>query len=171
MEVFGLCRLANSSAFTIAAGMRRQIQKNVFPNEWREIDRLRSVQFGMQCEGRDLDVVPEFFETGDATQFDQLFERPVYPTRAFRNSNVDFVLHRPDATYAFGFQLRSQAIFLAFEIQSFRWDLFEMNFHFRILSPSQRLNFFPSELVTTAGTNFEMSPPSRAISFTNRELK
>ena len=143
--------------------MRWQIQKNVFPHERRKINRLRAVQFGMNRKRRRLDVVNKFFETTNASQLDRLNKRAVRPERTFRNADVDLVFHRPEAVDSFRFQFRNEAIFFAFEVQALGGNLLQMDFHF--------LNFFPSALATMPGTNFETSPPSRAISFTNRELK
>lgn len=143
--------------------MRRQIQQKVFPHERRKIDRLRPAQFGVDRERRNFHVLDKFFETADASELDRLRERAVGPKRTFRHADVDFVLHRTGATNSVRFQIADQTIFLPLQMQSLGWNLFEMNFHF--------LNFFPSKLATVAGTNFETSPPSRAISFTSRELK
>jgi len=143
--------------------MGRQIQKNVFPHERRKIDRLRAVQFGMNRECRRIDVVNKFFETTNASQLDRLHKGAVRPERTFRDADVDLVFHWPDAMHSFRFQFRDQTIFFAFEMQALGRNLLQMDFHF--------LNFFPSALATMPGTNFETSPPSRAISFTKRELK
>src|SRR5258708_1504567 len=127
------------------------------------------MKFRVERERGNLDVVNEFLQAGHARQLDRLFKRTICPKRAFRNSDEDLVLHRSDAANAFRLELGNQAIFLAFEVQSFRRNLFQMNFHARNLS-IQALNFFAKALATTAGTNLDTSPPSRAISFTNREL-
>ena len=73
-------RLTNAAAFAIAARVGRQVQQNVLPHERPQIDRLRTMKLGVQCERGNFDIVNELFQTSDARQFNRLFEGTIYPS-------------------------------------------------------------------------------------------
>ena len=116
-------------------GIGRQIQQNVLAHEWRDIDVLRPVQFGVEHERRNVDFVLELFETGYAAQLNRLRDRSVGPKRAIGNSEVEAVTHRPDAANFRRRDVAKRTIFFADEMQTFRRDLVQMDLHSRNLWP------------------------------------
>ena len=156
-------RGADAAAVAIAMRIGRQIEQEIFPNERCQIDRFRSAEFMMDREIRNLDRVHETFETGNAGQFDRLRERATGPERAFGNPEIERVSQRTGANDFVPLELGDWAILLAFQVEAVGWNLSQMNFHFP--------NFRAKAAATTAGTKAAISPPSRAISFTIRELK
>ena len=143
--------------------MRRQVEQNIFANVGREIDDFRPGQFVMDRERGHLDVEAKRLETANAFQFDRLREMTGDPKRAFRNAKIERVTQRPGANNSFRFQVGDRAFFRAFEMLALNLNLAQMNFH--------SFSFFRSAFATLAGTKSVTSPPSRAISFTIRELR
>ena len=107
----------------------RQIQQDILAHERRDIDVLRAVQFGMERERRNLDFVVELFETGHAAQLNRLRNRSIGPKRAIGNAEVETVTHRADAPNFRRCDVAERTIFFADEMQTFRRDLVQMNFH------------------------------------------
>ena len=113
-------------------------------------------------EGRHFDVEAKRLEAPHAFQFDRLDEMARYPERAFRNPQVERVSQRPGADHAFRGQFGNRTFLPTFEMKAIGLDLTEMDFH---------LSFLLSSIATRPGTKSFTSPPSRAISFTIRELR
>jgi len=88
----------------------------------------------MQCKGRDLNHVHKFLQTRNATQLHRLRERSTRPQRTARNTEIDIVMQRANATNSLSFEFRNRTFFVPFEMQPFGWNLFQMNFHSRNLS-------------------------------------
>ena len=114
--------------------MRRQIQQQVLAHEWRKIDRLRSAQLGVDCKCRNLNLVHKFFQTRNAPQLHRLRQRSTRPQRPTRNTQVDTVMERTSTTNSLRLQFRNRAFLIPLEMQTFSWNLFQMNFHSRNLS-------------------------------------
>jgi len=131
---FDLLWLANSAGISVATRVGRQIQQKVLAHEWREIDRLRPAQLGVHGKCRHLNLVHKFFQTRYAPQFHRLRQRSTRPQRPARNTQVDIVMERSSATNSFLLQFRNRAVLIPFEMQTFRWNLFQVNFHSRNLS-------------------------------------
>jgi hypothetical protein len=125
----GLRRFANAAAIAVATRMRGQIEQQILSQKRRQIDRLRPVQLRVQGKCRHLDLVYKFFETRDTAQLHPLLKRSVRPKRAGRNSDVDVVRQRPDAADALRLQFGNRAILIALQMQTFGWNLFQMNLH------------------------------------------
>src|SRR2546423_6731521 len=85
------------------------------------------------------------------------------PERTFRDPEIERVTQRTRADDAFRFQFRNRTLFFALEMLALVLNLAEMDFH--------SFNFARNAFATRAGTKSVTSPPSRAISFTIRELK
>ncbi len=153
----------SASALAVTVRIGRQIQQDVFANERRQVDRLRSTKLGVQSEIPDFDDVGELLQTGHANHLDWLRERAVSPERTVGDTDIERIAQWSRADGAFFRQLRDGAFLLAFEVETLGSDLSEMNFH--------DLNFLVKAVATGGGTNFAMSPPRRAISFTILELK
>ena len=158
--------IANSAALAIAMRIGRQIEQNVFSHERREIDHLRPGQLGVNGKSRHLDLERKRLETADATQFDRLRQRSVCPKRAFGNPDVERIAQRPGAVGSLPPRARESDNLLRLPDAGLRpesgGDEFSSNlsvFLVRTLPPH------------CAGTNSLTSPPSRAISFTIRELR
>ena len=152
-----------SAAFAIAMRMGGKIQQNIFANVRREIDHFRTGQLVMDRKRRNFDVEPKRFETADALQFNRLRQVAGDPERTFGKAKVERVTQRTGAGDAFRFHLRDRTLFLAFEVLALGLDLAQMNFHIA--------SFARNAFATRAGRKFFTSPPSRAISFTIRELR
>src|SRR5690348_12384558 len=83
----------------------------------------------MKRERWDLDFVLELFETSHACQLDGLRDRSIRPKRAVRNSEIKAVTHRPDTTNFLRSQVAQGTILLTGEMQTFRRNLVQVNFH------------------------------------------
>jgi hypothetical protein len=141
----------------------------------------------MNRERFHLDIEFERLEAADAFQFHRLGQGAGRPKGSFGNTEIERVSERPGANDVFAGEIGDGAFFLAFEVQPVGLDLAEVNFHCTNRSIVGRLcqtppgrprrftdtpyNFFLSALATRAGTKSVTSPPSRAISFTMRELR
>lgn len=137
LNIFGPARvgcLADPAAFAVASRMGGEVEQKIFPHERPEIDRLGSVQLGMDCKRRNFDLVNEFFETGDAAQLDRLTEGAIGPERAIGHAKIEIILKRSSAPNAFRFEIWNQAIVFTLQMQPFGRNLFEMNLHSRIVS-------------------------------------
>ena len=143
--------------------MRGKIQQNIFAHVGTEIDHFRAGQFVMNRKRGHLDIEPKRFETANAFQFNRLGEVARGPERTFRDAEIERVPQRAGADHAFRFQIRNRKVFLALEVLALFLDLAQMNFHW--------LSFLASAFATRGGTKSVTSPPSRAISFTMRELR
>jgi len=74
---------ANTSTFAIAMGISRQIEQNVFAQEWREIDLFRASYLNMDGEVRNLDLEGESLKAAHATKFNRLGQLAIRPKRTF----------------------------------------------------------------------------------------
>ena len=114
--------------------VRRQIKQEILADQWRKIDSLWPAELRVQGKRRHLNPVHKFLQTRNATQFHRLRERSARPQRAIGDADVDLVTQQPGATNVLGFQFFNRAILFAFEMQTFWWNLFQMNSHARNLS-------------------------------------
>lgn len=103
------------------------------------------------------------FETTDAPKLDRLSKRASRPHRSLGNSQVERIPQRSSAADILLREIKNRAFFLALEMQTVGVNLSEMDFQF--------LNLARSAAATWAGRNSATLPPSRAISFTIRELR
>src|ERR1700704_5213219 len=117
----------------------------------------------MDGEGRHLDVEPKRLQAPYAFHFDRLHEMARYPERPFRDPEIERVTQRPGADDVFRGKFWNRTFLLAFEMKAVGLDVAKMHFHC--------LSFRLSSAATRAGTKSFTSPPSRAISFTIRELR
>ena len=83
----------------------------------------------MQRKRWDGDRVDKFLQTSHAGQLDRLLQGTVRPQRAVGNADVDLIFHLASTTNALRFEVGNEAIFFAFQVQPFRRNLFQMNFH------------------------------------------
>ena len=111
-----------------------QIQQKVLAHEWRKIDRLRPAQLGVHCKCRHLNLVHKLFQTRDAPQLHGLRQRSTRPQRPACNTQVDTVMERTNTTNSLRLQFQNRTFLIPLEMQTFRWNLFQMNFHSRNLS-------------------------------------
>ena len=63
-----LFRLANTIAISVATWMRWQVEQKVLAYKWRQVDRLRPMQFGMYGERWHLNIVHKILQTRYAAQ-------------------------------------------------------------------------------------------------------
>jgi len=112
----------------------RQIQQQVLAHEWRKIDRLRPAQLGVHCKCRHLNLVRKFFQTRNAPQLHCLRQGSIRPQRPACNTQVDAVMERTNTTNSLRFQFQNRAFLISLQMQTFSWNLFQMNFHSRNLS-------------------------------------
>src|SRR6476469_2977522 len=152
-----------SAAFAIAMRMRGKIEQNILANVRREIDHFRTGQLVVDRKRRHLDVEPKRLEKTDAFQFNRLGQMAGDPERTFGKAEVERVTQRTGAGDTFRFHLRDRTLFLAFEMLTLGLDLAQMNFHIA--------SFARNAFATRAGRKSFTSSPSRAISFTIRELR
>ena len=132
--------------------MSRQVQQNIFPEIGREVDCFRSGQFDVGGERWNVHLVLEILQAGDAAKPKRLNERAVRPECAIRQTELEIVTERPVAANLFRFHFPDRAILFAFEMQTARWNLFQMNFHFPYF-PLCSVNFPARALATAGGTN------------------
>lgn len=118
----------------IAVWVGREIEQDIFTEKRCQIDGFRPVQFRVQRKSRYFYFVHKFFETGNAAHFHWLLQGSVGPERPGRNPNIQIITQWSDATNSVRGKFRNWAILFALQMQSFRWNLFEMNFHSRKLS-------------------------------------
>lgn len=111
-----------------------EIEQKIFPHERREIDLLRPRQIGVNGEIVDDNLERKFFKTTDAVQFDRLSQFALDPERSLRDADVQLKAKRPGTTRFFAIKLGQGTILLTFQVQTFSWNLTQMNFHSRILS-------------------------------------
>ena len=87
------------------------------------------MQFHVDGKCRHLDFVHEFFQARDAAHFHRLRQRAIGPKRPVRDSEVEIVMQRPHASNPSFSNSGIGHILFAFQVQAFRGNLFEMNFH------------------------------------------
>src|SRR2546423_8104311 len=150
------------STFAIAMGMRGKVQQNIFAHVRSEIDHFGPGQFMVNRKRRNLDIEPKRLQTANAFQFDRLRQMTRDPERTFGDAEIERVAQRTGALDVFCFEIGNRTLFFALEMLAFALDLAQMNFH---------LSLVRNAFATRAGTNSVTSPPSRAISFTIRELR
>ena len=111
------------STFPIAMRIGRQVEQNVFANEWGEIDNFRTSELGVDGKILYFDIEWERFKTADTMQLDRLGERPVRPERSVRNSNLEGVTQRTRAAGFARIELRKGAVLFPLEVESVRRNL------------------------------------------------
>ncbi len=163
-----------------------QVQQDILTHERRDIDVLRSRQFGVERKRRNFDFMLGNFSR-QATQLTQQFTRslPVGPERAVQNPEVRGCQHIgptvPESISGVAMS-PSGAIFFAMlrcGIPSggiwFKWtftcETFRSSCHWRNASYWRFELFREGSRRPVVAQNAETSPPSLAISFTMRRLR